>query len=190
MKEIPLTQGKVALVDDEDFAWLSQWKWQFSAGYAIHSTQYKSWHMHRMIANTPDGMFTDHINGNPLDNRRCNLRICSQRQNLKNRKRNPNGSSQYKGVGWNADRGLWESEITNDRKRWKLGTYRDEYAAALVYDAAARILHGEYAALNFPNEEHDLLTIATQSNPNLRKGTLQRLRDISAVAELLQPKAA
>ena len=76
MKKIKLTQGKYAIVDDEDFAYLNQWRWYYHNNYAVHTNKNKSRiYMHRFILNTPKKMFSDHINGNGLDNRRSNLRI-------------------------------------------------------------------------------------------------------------------
>lgn len=91
-KEIQLTQGKVTLVDDEDYEWLSQWKWCAKDGrngnfYAFRASKNKSTYMHRLILDTPKGKVTDHINGNGLDNRRINLRICSYRENSHNKNR-------------------------------------------------------------------------------------------------------
>ena len=86
MKEIPLTRGKFALVDDEDYEWLSQWKWYCSTtGYAVRGCKNRILYMHREIAKTKPGMLTDHINRNKLDNRKENLRFCSHRENMKNR---------------------------------------------------------------------------------------------------------
>jgi len=88
MKEMELTKGKVALVDDKDFEWLSQWKWSiFSIGYAGRTEVYKTIYMHRVIANAPKGFVIDHLNGNIRDNRRCNLRICTHAENLHNNRR-------------------------------------------------------------------------------------------------------
>jgi hypothetical protein len=85
-KMIPLTQGKFALVDDEDFEWLNQYKWRLRNGYAGRDSSIllgprRNILMHREVAGTPEGLFTDHANGNKLDNRRCNLRICNKSQN-------------------------------------------------------------------------------------------------------------
>jgi hypothetical protein len=93
MKEIKLTKGKTAIVDDEDFDRLSQYKWQFAViGYARRTVYVKgkkgrqTLYMHRDILATPSDMFTDHINGNRLDNRKENLRVCTQAENNRNRR--------------------------------------------------------------------------------------------------------
>lgn len=85
-KEIPLTKGKSAIVDDDLYWSLSQIKWHYSGGYAVYfekkTRPRKAVRMHRLINNTPEGMDTDHINGNKLDNRRANLRTCSRSANV------------------------------------------------------------------------------------------------------------
>ena len=87
MKEIKLTQDKVALVDDEDYKWLNEFKWYCAAGYAarnspkINGKQSINIFMHREINNTPKGMDTDHISHNRLDNRKVNLRTCTCSEN-------------------------------------------------------------------------------------------------------------
>src|SRR3990167_5242115 len=100
MKRIKITQNKFALVDDEDYGMLSKFKWHYSNGYAIHHHYIKTVKgrpitkkvlMHSLIMNTPKGMDTDHIDGNRLDNRRSNLRICTRRENGQNRKEHRNG---------------------------------------------------------------------------------------------------
>ena len=105
-KSIPLTKGKFALIDDEDYDWLMQWKWVYSNGYAFRWSKggkkyRKGTFMHRMICNTSVGMLTDHINGNKLDNRRSNLRICTASDNQANRIKLHKTSSSFKGVSFN-----------------------------------------------------------------------------------------
>ena len=151
MREIPLNKGKFALVDDQDYEWLMQWRWTVSAkGYATRTSKSKGVTrkilMHRLINNTPDGMQTDHINHNPLDNRRSNLRTVSHVQNSYNKKAYPNNKSGYKGVCW--DRGAWHVQIQVNKKKMHLGRFKDIRAAAMRYNGAAKQFHGEYARLN------------------------------------------
>ncbi len=159
MKEIPLTQGKVAIVDDEDYDFLMQWKWSLtSTGYARRNkwskTKQECILMHREIANTPKGMATDHINGNILDNRKVNLRICTDSQNHMNqkkvllRKNGKNKSSIYKGVGWHKWTCTWRAYITIKRKQIGLGHFECQVLAAKAYNEAAIKYHGEFAKLN------------------------------------------
>ncbi len=154
MMEIPLTDGKVAIVDNEDFEFLSQWKWRFHKGYADRNFNYaggkrKCMLMHRVIAMTPDGMETDHINGNKLDNRRCNLRVCYRSENRFNQgKYNGDHHSQYKGVTWHKTWRKWQAQIRIDGKTKFLGKFDSEIAAALAFNEIAKQYHGEFAKLN------------------------------------------
>ena len=142
MKKIPLTKGEFALVDDEDFDYLGQWKWHLSdGGYAkrnrlkgeVGSSMIR---MHRVINKTPKNLFTDHINGNKLDNRKCNLRNANKSLNGLNRGKNKNNTSGRTGVSWNKRRELWESYITYQRKKINLGIYADFEEALNVRKAA------------------------------------------------------
>lgn len=156
MKEIPLTQGKVALVDDEDYEYLMQWKWcvkkHRNTIYACRSTWIKGEgpgrreYMHRVIMKTPDDMSTDHINHNGLDNQKHNLRICAGKENNRNRK----VKSKYLGVFKSGNkRNPVYAKITVNRKQIYLGAFKDEVSAAKAYDRAAKIHYREFAGLNF-----------------------------------------
>jgi len=152
MKEIPLTRGKVTLVDDEDFEWLNQWKWQCSAsGYAIRRLprpiRETIW-MHREIMHTPKGMDTDHINCNRSDNRRCNLRICTRSQNKANAFIQANNTSGYKGIKWHGREKLWLAYIQVNGKECYLGSYKTKEDAALAYNNGAIKYFGEFAKIN------------------------------------------
>jgi hypothetical protein len=89
----------------------------------------------------------DHINGDRLDNRRCNLRVCNQASNIKNRKPNKNGKSEYKGIVV-LKNGKFRSKINSDGKRYNLGVYDTERDAVIAYNVAAKILHGKFAYMN------------------------------------------
>ncbi len=157
MKQIELTQGKVALVDDKDFEWLSQWKWHAIrlsyCGFTAKRTCYfcgqqKQVFMHRIITNAPTNMVVDHKNHNTLDNQRHNLRVCTKMQNQHNRKKQE-GSSKYKGVYWYNSTKKWCAAIKSNNKRTYLGYFDNEMEAAKAYDVAAKKLHGEFANLNY-----------------------------------------
>jgi hypothetical protein len=154
-KEIKLTQGKLALVDDEDFEWLNQWKWYYHDGYALRmslGSNRKSIRMHRIIMNTPDNMEPDHINGNTLDNRKYNLRNCTHAENLCNSKIQINNASGYKGVSWNKQRKKWSVKIVKNQIHIFLGLYISKEDAINVYNKKAKELFGEYAKLNYIKE--------------------------------------
>lgn len=147
MKQIPLTQGKFALVDDEDFDFLMQWKWSYhSLGYAVRYDKRRAILLHRTVNNTPVGFDTDHINGDKLDNRKKNLRPCSHAENTRNRKfRSKSG---FKGVYFQEKYNNYRAVITVDGKFIHLGTFININEAAESYNSAAKKLHGEFCALN------------------------------------------
>jgi len=153
MKIIELTKGAVAIVDDEDFEELNQYNWYLhSEGYAIRETQcnYKKTRirMHRQILNTPEGMDTDHINGNRLDNRRENLRVCTRSQNLMNKAVRVNSETGYKGVHLHKPTGRYNAYIDVGKKRRSLGYYKTAIEAAQAYNDAIVEVQGEFARLN------------------------------------------
>jgi hypothetical protein len=150
-KIIPLTQGKVALVDDNDYKWLNQWKWYM---YAIRGLFYARRGnggslMHRLILGAPPGVQVDHRNGDGLDNRRGNLRLASHAENQHNQKLSRiNNTSGYKGVTWSKERRKWRAQIGVDGKTHYLGYYNNKLDAARTYNAAAEKLFGPFARLN------------------------------------------
>ena len=177
VKHIPLTRGRVAIVDDEDYDWLSKFNWSAKPRrcskysrpppnsrrkfYATRISSRKDIRdgkphlilMHRVIAATPEGLVTDHINGDTLDNRRENLRICTPSQNAAN-KRGVRCSSSYKGVIPNPDKRCkrserWRAQIQHNRKHILIGYFASQVEAAEAYDAKAKELFGEFARINF-----------------------------------------
>jgi len=149
MKEIPLTRGKVALVDDEDFEWLNQFKWFCNtAGYAVRNLpKRKSEYMHRAIIKTPDGLQTDHIDHNKRNNQKSNLRICDNAQNQANRHYKKSKNSGYRGVEKRGNK--FRAHITVSQNVIHLGHYDSPEEAALVYDGAVKKHFGEFAITNF-----------------------------------------
>lgn len=162
MATVPLSKGKVALVDDEDYEWLMQRRWYYvstRSGYAsTRETNAQgrpiTIYMHRLILNAAPDQQVDHINHDTLDNRRCNLRLATKTQNRQNQTKHRlyqgrATSSQYKGVSWCNFRKKWTASITKDRIRKWLGAFTDEIEAARAYDSAAREHFGEFAHTNF-----------------------------------------
>lgn len=147
MREIPLSKGMVSLVDDEDFEVLSGFNWFVTSwGYAVRNADGKQIRMHRQIMGVNDNrwLIVDHINMNPLDNRRANLRLCTQAQNLTNRP-SVNNSSGFKGVTWSKQNKKWCAKIGHKGRSKNLGYYDTPEEAHEVYCLWADMLHGEFA---------------------------------------------
>ena len=159
MKEIALSKGAITSVDDGDYESVDQYKWTLSgSGYACREYSdggvMKRIYLHRALLNCPDGCEVDHINGNPLDNRRCNLRLATHQQNLCNQsKQHSATSSKYKGVYFDRVNRKWRAQITRAGVTHTLGRFNTEREAALAYNKAARQYFGKYANLN--NFEED-----------------------------------
>lgn len=144
VKEIPLTKGAFAFVDDEDFVMLAKYRWQVTKnGYAHNHLGY----MHRHLMQAAKGANVDHIDGNPLNNTRANLRFATHSQNMMN-KHVAWGKSKYKGVIWNKADQTWFVRIMVDGERRFVGAFRDEVEAAKAYNNAALEAFKEYASLN------------------------------------------
>lgn len=158
--EIPLSKGKVALIDAKDYELVSQFKWQYHyRGYAYSQTylgggrknaKYKKIWMHRLITGCPEDKIVDHISRDKLDNRRSNLRICTQAQNQMNSKLRDTNSSGYRGV--TKDKYGWIARIGINGKRVYLGWFMDKEEAAMAYDKAAKKQYGNFAKLNIQGE--------------------------------------
>lgn len=155
MKEIKLTRNKVALVDDEDFEYLSQFNWRalkdHNTWYAVrYSSDNSSIKMHRELMNVADRkILVDHKDQNGLNNTKDNLRLCTHAQNMANRKFQANNTSGYRGVAWDKKNKKWRAAIKINGKTTSLGNYDDPIEAAKVRDAAALKYYGEFARLNF-----------------------------------------
>ncbi len=141
MKKIPV---KFTLVDDEDYEVLTQYNWMCNSyGYAVRrfrsgeGPRSGTCHLSRFILKCPKGMEVDHINGNPLDNRRCNLRIVTRAQNCMNKA--------AEGVGYRKDKKKWRARIKLDGKETFLGHYDTKEEARAVYIAATQMYFGDYA---------------------------------------------
>lgn len=146
-KEIPLTQGKVALVDAEDYEKLSDFKWSYDGRYARRTDkENKKVYMHRVILEAGKGEIVDHINRNKLDNRKSNLRKASYQQNSSNSKLHRHNTSGYRGVyRW---KNYWRAAVTYEGKQISCGYYETKEEAAQAYNEKARELFGEFAYVN------------------------------------------
>lgn len=152
MKEIKLSQGKVALVDDEDYEYLNQWEWHAAKnGNTYYAGRYFKINgkqtlikMHRLIANTPDGLIVDHIDHNGLNNQKSNLRNCTPQENCFNSI--AWGISKYKGVRKSGNK--FRSSIYVNNKEIYLGVFDREEDAAIAYNEAVKKYRGEFANIN------------------------------------------
>jgi hypothetical protein len=150
-RTISLTQGQVTLVDADDYDYLIQWDW-----HALWSPKLQKFYacrndrtyMHRLILSCEGGDYCDHKNRNTLDNRRDNLRKCTQAQNCANGVRHRDNKSGFKGVHWDNYTGRWKAEICCRGVRKNLGRFNSAKEAAAAYDEAAQALFGEFARLN------------------------------------------
>jgi len=151
-KAIELSQGRVALVDDDIFEEINTYKWYYHYGYAVRNygkyPHRKRLQMHREIIGTPDGFVTDHINGNTLDNRRENLRTCAASGNSRNAGKRIDNTSGFKGVSWHKQAARWRAYIALNGHRKSLGLYDTAEDAAHAYDAACIDLYGDFARPN------------------------------------------
>lgn len=162
MKEIQLSKtgknrGKyVALVDDEDFEYLNQFRWHvsefkntmYASTIIIINNRKKNTYIHNLIMNC---IWIDHKDNNGLNNQKSNLRLCTHKQNCTNRGSSINSSSKYKGVSVVKTRKSgWTSYVYFQGKKYYLGYFRNEIDAAKAHDKKAKELHGEFAHLNFP----------------------------------------
>ena len=170
MIEIELTQGQVTYVDDVD-ADLAELKWHaaFKSGYTNGGNflayrrcerlngKRRSEALHRVVMarmlerELEKGEQVDHINGDPLNNSRSNLRLATHGQNMSNRRVQVNNTSGYKGVTFRVKRNKYESAISYNGSMIYLGYFESAINAAKAYDAAALEHFGEFAVLNFPD---------------------------------------
>lgn len=168
-KSIALTRGYIAFVDVEDYEWIMQWSWRSLKAwketcYAVrsvrHDDTYKAVLMHRLIMERLTGetlrfdQKVDHINCNTLDNRRVNLRIATNSENGRNRGKQVDNTSGYKGVLRDHRDGSWVARIKLHGQSLSLGGYDTPAEAAHAYDEAAIWYHGEFAQLNFPDADY------------------------------------
>lgn len=159
MREIPLTRGKVAIVDDEDYERVTSFRWSATKN-AVSDTWYAKRNksencsyalLHRFILNAPLGCEIDHINLDGLDCRKSNLRFATRQQNAANVpvRKQANKVSRFKGVGWNKN-GYWAASVKVNGKE-KSSYWPTEHEAAMAYNRMAHEAFGEFARLNSVN---------------------------------------
>lgn len=167
MKYIILSNGKSVKVSDCDFEELSKYNWHYATvGYAFRNDtkNYKRdsvlMHRHILGLSKGDGKLVDHVNGDGLDNRRENIRICTKSQNQQNQKPRHTNRSKYKGVGYYKRDEKWRARIVVDGSDIELGKFTCETCAAVAYDEAAEKYHKDFAWLN-----RDHFEISEYSHP-------------------------
>ncbi len=156
MRTVPLSQGYKAIVDDDVFDAVSCHKWhvelvngnpKYAQARLPDGTKIR---LHRFVmgCTVGDGIVVDHRNGDGLDNRKTNLRACTQSQNCMNSRRRSHAAASLKGMVWNKARQKWEARIVYKKRQRYLGIFATEEDAAIAYDVAAQLLFGEFALLN------------------------------------------
>lgn len=156
VKEIILSNGKRTLVDDSDYEELNKFKWScVGVGYVQRGSCSSAVLMHRQILQAPRGIEVDHVNRDPLDNRRCNLRLATRRQNECNKGLKSTNTSGYKGVKYHKREKKWRAEIRLNGRTVHIGSYKTPREAAIAYNNMAFKINGEFAYLNII--EHALL---------------------------------
>jgi hypothetical protein len=143
----------VTVVSNKDYKNLKSKKWYYAAGYAVRTEKGKRVYMHRVIKNPCQTQVVDHKNGDKLDNRRSNLRVCSSRENHCNQKISKHNTSGAKGVVFNKKNSNWNARITHKMKRIHLGTFKTKEEAIVAYNKAAQKYHGKYRKENKKQNE-------------------------------------
>ncbi len=163
-RTIPLTQGKVAIVDIEDYERLACFKWaalrrgrQHIIWHAVRyagggrRNQHYSY-MHREVINARAEFVVDHIDGDGLNNRRSNLRECTTPQNVRSQIKRQ--GQEYKGITFSKKEQKWIAQIKNESVARRIGTFDKAIDAARAYDRAAILYHGDFARINFPRSDY------------------------------------
>lgn len=152
-KKILLGNDQFAIVDDEDYELLMKFKWRaITSGVYGHFYANTTIKMHRFILDAPKGYVVDHINGDTLDNRKQNLRICTHAQNQQNTG-SRGGSSKYKGVCFKKAQGKWQGQFRGNGVKYYCGLFDTEEAAARAVDKKRREICGEFASQNLDEED-------------------------------------
>jgi hypothetical protein len=163
IKLIPLTRGKIAIVDADNYDWLMKWNWSLTGSIAKDNfyasrmiVRKKKWipiWMHRVVIGARQGEIVDHINGDTLDNRRANLRKCTTSQNAQNHKILSSNTSGVSGVTWHKRDHLWQVAIRDRGKRIYIGFFKEKERAIQEHEEAIKKFHKEFARLNHSNPQ-------------------------------------
>ena len=158
MKQIELSQGKVALVDDADYESLNQFNWQAIKAYSRdvyyaiktekENGKWRTISMHRVIMNAPNGMDIDHKDTDGLNNQRYNLRLCTRSQNSLNRKKRVVASSKYKNVHFSQTHQRWIVRVSKNGTYKSIGVFKTELEAGIIANITMRRYHGKFARPN------------------------------------------
>lgn len=152
MKIIKLSNDMELLIDNEDYELIKEYNWYFSDRYVkanlLKNNKYTTITISRIIMKVNNLQVVDHINGNTLDNQKCNLRICSLKENARNKRKLKLKTSKYKGVHWSKNTNKWRATIQINGKNKHLGLFKNEKEAANTYNNAAIKYYGEFACLN------------------------------------------
>jgi len=168
MKKINVSTRRLpntfVLVDDEDFEWLNQFEWHanptrgliYASRRVGSNNEAKRIYMHRFIIGALHGEKTDHRDGNGLNNQRGNLRLATHQQNMCNRKIRKNTRSGFIGVCWQPSNKKWWARVVRNGSALSLGYFNNPEEAAMIRDAKAIEVYGEFARLNFPVDRRPL----------------------------------
>ena len=154
IKIIKLKKGRQTIIDSKDWNKVKHLHWLYGIGNVYVGANiggrknHKQILLHRFIMDTPKGFHTDHINGDRLDNRRENLRICTPNQNQFNSRKWKKKSSKFKGVSWYKRDKCWRAYVNKNRQQFHLGYFQSEKDAGEAYNKKAKELFGKYACLN------------------------------------------
>jgi hypothetical protein len=156
---IELSFGKFSVIDAEDYDRVSQYNWcSVKMGQNWYAKAFRTdgthLSMHRLITNAPKHLVVDHRDHNGLNNQKSNLRLCTPSQNQHNARPNPGGSSRHKGVYREKKTKKYRATIGHRSKRYHIGCFDNEDDAGRAYDRKAIELFGEFAYLNFPDEDY------------------------------------
>ena len=163
-RKIYLGEGQWTILDEEDYYRLRSYKWiVYGTGHNLYAIRYKLVSpnktayvsMHREIMDANDERFVDHRNCDSLNNRRSNLRFATCAENIRNRRKRKNTTSQYYNVHFDKTENIWDCRLTHQGKQIRIGRFKSEVEAARAYDEAAKKYYGEFVRLNFPPESEE-----------------------------------